>query len=206
MAERTLGVLLAGGAATRLRGEAKGLLALAPDRRVCDAALDALGATCDAVLVAANDPQAATWGLGHPQRRDATPGLGALGALRTALAAADAQGAARVLVMPWDAPFVTRALGAALLARLRDDPRCDVAVPVHDGRMEPLVSAWRPRALAACDAALAAGERAAHRFVASRPWVALEGEALAACGDPARLFVNVNTDDDLAWARQQVRP
>ncbi len=205
MTRAPLGVLLAGGAAARMGGRPKGLLALPDGTRLLDAPLAALTACCEVVALDTTDPRVRD-ALPALATVESTPGLGALGAIRTALAAAAARGADRVLACAWDMPGLTPALLAALHDALRADATRDVALPRHDGTFEPLCAAWRTRALARCDAAIAAGERAAHRVVASLRWHALEGAALAAIGDPARLLVNVNTDDDLRDAARLLAP
>jgi molybdopterin-guanine dinucleotide biosynthesis protein A len=181
-------------------GRAKGLLALAPGRRVLDAPLAALRATCAQVVVDSTDPRVHAALPDLEAVVDGTTGLGALGAIRTALAAAATRGADAVLACAWDMPGVTPTLLATLHEALVADDTVDVALPRHAGTLEPLCAAWRTRALAACDAAIADGTRAAHRFVATLDARVLEGAALEAVGDPMRLLVNVNTDDDLAGA------
>lgn len=199
MSRAPLGVLLAGGAATRMGGRAKGLLPLGTGR-VMDASLAALHAVCECVVIASNADDAATWAAGHEVVRDAVPGLGALGAIRTALVAGETHAAGTIVACAWDMPGVTATLLAACHDALVADDARDSVLPVHDGVLEPLCGAWRPRVRATCDAALAAGTRAVHAFVTSLRWHALTGEALASCGDAARLFLNVNTDDDLRVA------
>src|SRR5215218_3306938 len=107
---RCVGALMAGGTASRFGGMPKGL-AIIDGLRIADRALLALRGATDSQLVIANDERAARW---FPHDRivaDAEAGLGPLGGLRTALAAADG---AAVLVVAWDMPFVTSALLATL--------------------------------------------------------------------------------------------
>lgn len=189
------GVLLAGGTGSRFGSVAKGLTPFA-DARVCDAALRALHDSCDTVVIAANDPAAAQWFPGLRIVRDATPHLGALGALTTALHAA---GDATVVVCAWDLPLVE----ARVLQALADvvDAGAPACVPVHaDGQPEPLVAAYAPACAREAARLLAEGERAAQALctaVAGVPWpIATHLQP----DDAQRIFHNVNTRDDLARA------
>jgi molybdopterin-guanine dinucleotide biosynthesis protein A len=58
-----------------------------------------------------------------------------------------------------------------VLDALAGAPDAQVAVPVVDGRPEPLHSAWRPSAVEAVDLALDAGERAVHAVIGRLPVV-----------------------------------
>ncbi len=193
------GVLLAGGAGTRFGGAFKGLLPLGQER-VADGALRALIQVCDDVVIAANDAAADDWFPGHRVVRDREPGLGALGALDTALRAANER---NVVVCAWDMPFVTAALLTALIATVDAGASC--CVPVHaDGSHEPLCAAYSPQCAATVSTLLVSGERAAHAIVdavhGSRWSIAEELSPDVA----ARTFFNVNTPDDLrraeSWA------
>ena len=195
MSRPCVGVLLAGGDATRFAGAPKGLARIG-GVRIADRALAALGAVTRQQLVIANDPSAPDWFPGCRVVADLAPGCGPLGGLATALRAADG---APVLVVAWDMPFVP----ATLLAALREEGEREGAsvVPVHGvaDRAEPLCAYYRPEAIAVCDALLAGGERRARALHAALPGArTLRDAALERHGDPSYLFTSVDSAARLA--------
>lgn len=94
---------------------------------------------------------------------DPRQGEGPLGGLVTALEVARSD---VVVVLACDLPRVTGQAVSAVLAGLGDD--ADVAIPLVDGRLQPLLAAWRrPPALAALVPAFDSGERAIWRAMAT---------------------------------------
>lgn len=195
--EPVRGAILAGGGATRMGGAAKGLLEVGGRRildRLVDAFLEAQG--CLPVLVA-NAPDATSWRNDLRVVPDLRSGGGSLGGLYTAVKETPAP----VVCVAWDMPFVPAAL-IRLLSEGLD--RADVCIPASGGRrgMEPLCAGYGPACGPAMAQALDRGDLRAIAFhEAVRVHVVADGELRQALGgDPARLWFNVNTADDLVRA------
>jgi molybdopterin-guanine dinucleotide biosynthesis protein A len=192
---RVAGAVLAGGGATRFEGRPKGLVRVGGARildRLVDVFGEALGA---APLLVANAPDAPTW---RPDLRvvaDVRPGMGSLGGIYTAVVEAPAP----VVCVAWDMPFVTPGLVRALADGLAE---WDAFLPESDGRrgVEPLCAAYGPACAVAIAASLDAGDLRAIGFHRAVRVGRLPLEAVRRLGDPARLFFNINTPDDLARA------
>lgn len=196
-APRVTGVILAGGQATRYGGKPKGLERVA-GRRIVDRVADALRQVTDDLLLVANDPDASTWLPGVRVVADLRPGLGSLGGIHAAVAGA---GGAAALVVAWDMPFVP----ASLLARLRAlGEHADVAVPESDSKrgLEPLCAYYGPACRAAIERRLDAGDRRVIAFYDDVRVARLAAGDVARHGDPALMFLNVNTPDDLLIAER----
>lgn len=132
-----------------------------------------------------------------PSLRSLTDGPGAGPAAGIFGAAAALPGRA-LLVLACDLPEVPEVLLAALAA----EERADWAVPRWECGLEPLCARYGPRALERLAARVAAGRYAPHEL-AGEPDLEirfLEGPALAAFGEPARLFLNINSPEDLERA------
>lgn len=189
------GAILAGGGATRYGGLPKGLERVGGTRildRVAAAFVEAFGTL---PLLIANDPAAPTWRPDLTVIRDLHPGAGALGGLLTAVAA----GPEPVVCAAWDMPFVS----AALLKRLAEGlATADAVLPASGGPrgVEPMCAAYGPACRAAIESAVAAGDLRAIAFHSAIRASILPADAVAAFGDPAVLFFNVNTPDDLTRA------
>lgn len=188
------GVIMAGGAATRFGGRAKGLERVG-GMRIIDRVAGALRDTTDELLLVANEPGAAAWLPGVRVERDVLEGQGSLGGLHAALHHAGMA----VLVVAWDMPFVS----PPLLARLRqhgDD--ADAVLPESDSRrgVEPLCAFYGPACLPAIERAITAGDRRMIGFLDDVRAHRLPADEVRAYGDPAWMFMNVNAPDDLARA------
>ncbi len=189
------GALIAGGQASRLGGRPKGLEVVGGVRildRLVAVFEEALGAP---PLLIANAPEAPSW---HPGLRvvpDLKPGMGALGGIYTAIVVAPAP----VVVAAWDMPFITAPLLLALADGLRD---ADLCVPESGGPrgVEPLCAAYGPACAPAIAASLEAGDLRAVGFHDRMKVGILSTTRVRTLGDPAALFFNVNTADDLAEA------
>jgi molybdopterin-guanine dinucleotide biosynthesis protein A len=189
------GAILAGGGATRFGGKPKGLERVGGERildRLAAAMQDALGR---APLLVTNAPEAAGW---RPDLRvvaDLRPGIGALGGIHTAVVEAPAP----VVCVAWDMPFVSASLIRRLAEGLRDH---DAVVPRSGGPagIEPLCAAYGPACREAIEANLDAGDLRALGFHGRIRLGILPFAEVAREGDPAFLFFNVNTADDLAQA------
>lgn len=146
-------------------------------------------------LLVANAPAAPAWRTDLRVVTDARPGMGSLGGIHTAVLAAPAP----VVVAAWDMPFVSAALIRALAAGLQD---ADACLPQSDGPrgVEPLCAAYGPACGPAIAAALASGDLRAIGFHDRIKVGILSTMQIRALGDPATLFFNVNTVDDLAEA------
>jgi molybdenum cofactor guanylyltransferase len=193
------GVLLAGGNATRFGGGPKGLQAFS-GRRLADAALDALSSTCGEVIIATNAADAASWFPPHRVVRDSGDARGGLAALHTALTAAAPR---NVLVCAWDMPFVHTTLLRALQQMVSDG--ASAAVPTHaDGVREPLCAAYSASLMQHATCLMQAGVRAAYRLTADRPETAWAINEHLSSSDAARIFLSVNTPNDLAHASQWI--
>jgi len=189
-----VGVILAGGGATRFGGQPKGLQVV-DGARIIDRVAGALREAADELLLVANDPDAHTWLPGVHTAADVRRGEGALGGLHAALA--HAAGAA-VLVVAWDMPYVSGGLLRAL--RTLGEHGADAALPesTTSGRgVEPLCAWYGPACLAAIARRLDSGDRRAVSFLDDVRAVTLAATEVAQWGDPARTFFNVNTPDDL---------
>lgn len=197
-ADRPVAVVLAGGLARRMGGGDKTLRPLA-GRALLAHVLDHIRPQVGALALSANGDAArfAPWGL--PVLTDPLPGnLGPLAGVLAGMRWAAALGAADLLSVPGDTPF----LPADLLARLAAARRAGgapIACAASLGRTHPVIALW-PTALAdTLEAALRQGERATGR------WAAAQGLAVAAFdapgGDP---FFNVNNPADLAAAGKQL--
>lgn len=191
------GAILAGGGATRFEGRPKGLERVGGVRildRLVECFLAALGTP---PLVVANHPDAAAWRPGLRVVADLQPGLGAIGGLQTAVALAPAP----VVAVAWDLPFVTAPLLRALATGL---PGYDVYLPASGGPRgrEPLCAAYGPGAGPAIAAALATGDHRAVGFHDRVKVGILSLDRVRQFGDPATLFFNVNTAEDLREAER----
>jgi len=187
--------VIAGGRATRMGGVPKGLLEVG-GRRILDRLVDECRAGFGALpLLVANAPDAATWWPGLRVVPDATPEGGVLAGLQSAVLEAPAP----VVCVAWDMPFVPAALLAALAEGLEGHDAC---LPASGGRrgVEPLCAAYGPACAGPISEALARGDLRAIAFHGGIRVRTLPEEQVRRYGDPARLFFNVNTADDLALA------
>ncbi|HWG54090.1 MAG TPA: molybdenum cofactor guanylyltransferase [Gemmatimonadaceae bacterium] len=196
MSAECAGVILAGGQASRYGGRAKGLERVG-GVRVIDRVARALAAVTDRLLLVANDPAASSWLPDVPVAGDVYPGSGSLGGIHAALVHAHAP----AIVVAWDMPFVP----AGLLAELRTlGEAADVAVPESDSRrgLEPLCAYYAPACIAPIARRLEAGELRVIGFYDDVRVARLAAASVRAYGDPARLFMNVNSPDELTLAER----
>lgn len=183
------GVILAGGRARRLGGREKwqlrvgGLTVL--ERQL--AAFHAVGVPVALVV----DRPGRVLDPPCPIIVDRWPGTGPLGGLATALAE---PGAAPVIALACDLPFITPAFLALLMASLEDH---DAAVPRDGDRWHPLAAAYATRAGRVFAEAIERGDRAIWRTLGALDVVTLDRGVLGAVDPGGRLLVNFNTPADL---------
>ena len=190
------GVILAGGQATRYGGLPKGLERVAGER-VIDRVANVLAQTTDELLLIANDASASTWLPGVRVERDVRPGFGSLGGILSGVVHAGQP----ALIVAWDMPFVP----AGLLAALRDlgeRDHADAAVPESGSRrgVEPLCAYYTPACVAPIERQIDRGDLRVVGFYDDIRLARLDAELVRGFGDPERLFMNINTPDELALA------
>jgi molybdopterin-guanine dinucleotide biosynthesis protein A len=194
--ERCTGVILAGGAASRFGGEPKGLQHVG-GTRIIDRVAGVLSEATDSLLLIANDPAASDWLPDVPRAGDIITGQGSLGGIHAALVAAGSN----VIVVAWDMPFVP----ASLLRALRSAAEgADAVVPESGSKrgLEPLCAYYSPACVAPIERRLAADDRRVIGFYDDIRLVRLSHEDVARHGDPAIMFMNVNTPDELIIAER----
>ena len=192
------GVILAGGAASRFQGAPKGLEQVG-GRRIIDRVADALRDVTDELLLIANTEAAVRWLPGVRVAADSIVNQGGLGGIHAALAAARTS----VIVVAWDMPFVP----GSLLRQLRDlGADADAVVPESDSKrgLEPLCAWYTQACLQPIEKRLADGDRRVIGFYEDIRLARLPAEEVARHGDPAVMFMNVNTPAELIHAERHV--
>jgi molybdopterin-guanine dinucleotide biosynthesis protein A len=105
-----------------------------------------------------------------------------------------------VFVAAGDMPFLTSDLVTYLLGLLSE--RIRVVVPDFGGKLHPLCAAYEREVRPVVSAALDRGVRSLSGLLEGLPGVRYVGEEeLRRFGDPKLLLTNVNSPEDLAWAR-----
>jgi molybdopterin-guanine dinucleotide biosynthesis protein A len=197
-----LGALLVGGANRRYEGRPKALESVGGEP-IARRAVRALREAVDRVVLVANDAETYET-LGLETRADMRPGLGALGGIHTAVAWAEADGYRGALVAACDMPFLSSALLRRLAVRAAAD---EVVAPESDSRrgLEPLCAFYGVDCREAIEAALDRGKRQVISFFADVRLRVISRDEVAGFGDPAILFLNVNTPEDRARAEEAAR-
>jgi molybdopterin-guanine dinucleotide biosynthesis protein A len=164
-------------------------------RRIIDRVRAALEPAVDDLLLVANDPGGAAWLPGVRCEGDVLRDVGSVAGIHAALV----HGRGPVIVVAWDMPFVPTALFRAL--RETGDA-ADAAVPESDSRrgVEPLCAYYAPACIAAIEARVAAGDRRVVAFYDDVRVERIPAERVSAFGDPAVLFMNVNTPEERVLA------
>ena len=191
---RCTGVILAGGQASRYGGRPKGLARVA-GIRIIDRVAEVLASVTDDLLLIANDPDSGSWLPDVRREFDVRPAVGSLGGIHAALV--HARGPA--LVVAWDMPFVPPAL---LLELLAAGATADAAVPESGSRrgLEPLCGFYTPICVPAIERRLDADDRRVIGFFDDVHVARVSYDVVARHGDPAMIFMNVNTPEDLGLA------
>lgn len=184
------GLILAGGAGTRLGGADKALLELG-GRAVIDHVVDRLRPQLRWLAISANGDPARHARFGCPVLADEVTGRGPLCGVLRGLAWARALDAAWLLTVPGDTPF----LPPDLAARLRPGPSwARSATGLH-----PLVALWPT--CRANDLRAWLGAQPSGRVRAFGETIGMRAQDFDDAPDP---FHNINTQEDLAAARARV--
>lgn len=195
--------VLAGGASRRF-GAPKALARVGGARLVDRVADAARGALPEVVLIA-GDPEP-FGGMGLRTRPDVLPGAGALGGVHAALRWAAEEERPGALCLACDLPFLAPGLLRALVDRSRASG-ADAVVPESGGRrgVEPLCAFYSVACLPAVERMLDAGERRLVELLERVRTVRLPPEEVRRWGDPAVLFLNLNTPAEHARAERIAR-
>lgn len=184
------GVILAGGRATRMGGEDKGLLRVA-GRPMVEHVLRALRPQVSDLFINANRNLERYREFGVPVVSDFIDGYcGPLAGMASAMKVART---AYLLTVPCDSPFLSADLAARLhRGLLRDGAR--IAVADSGERLEPVFALLDRTLLPSLLAYLEAGERKIDRWYAQHPMTRVD------FADEPGMFHNLNTPEELAAA------
>ena len=195
-AEATLGLLLAGGRSTRMRGEDKALAKLCGQPLIAYA-WDRLAAQCAGIAVSVNHDPGRFAIFGAPLLPDdppeaAGPLAGVLAGLEHARAHTQAT---HVVSLPVDTPFAPRDLVSKLQAARRATG-AEIVTARSARRAHHVVALWSVELAAELRAALVGrGVRRVESFTSGRKTIQVDWPV----GDYDPFF-NVNTPEDLARA------
>jgi molybdopterin-guanine dinucleotide biosynthesis protein A len=167
-------------------------------RRILDRVASALLPVSSKLVLVSNDAAAGEWLPGVAVLADRVLGAGGLAGVDAALATGG-----DALVVAWDMPFVTAQVLEMIVARASATD-ANVVVPESESRFgfEPFCAFYSARAGPALSAFLAGGGRTPRDFLAKVPRVErLSMGEVRRLGDVRRMFLSVNSPDDLATAR-----
>jgi molybdopterin-guanine dinucleotide biosynthesis protein A len=193
-----LGVILAGGRATRMGGGDKGLR-LVGGRRLMDHVIDRLAPQCGAMAINANGDPARLAEFGLPVLPDSLADHpGPLAGVLAGLDWAAGQGATAIVTAAADTPFFPTDLVARLMAGAGPSGLCLAASPDETGRVQrhPTFGLWPVALRDDLRAALTGGLR---KIVI---WTDVHGAGQAVFeSTPFDPFFNVNTPEDIETAQ-----
>lgn len=196
-----LGVILAGGRATRMGGGDKGLLPLGPSR-ILDHVIARLAPQCAALALNANGDATRFAEFGLPVLPDGVGGHpGPLAGILAGMDWGAQQGAPAIVTAAADTPFVPRDLVARLTESAAPNGLCLAASPDAAGtlRRHPTFGLWPVASRDDLRAALTAGMRKVSDWADQHE--AGTAAFQRAAGDP---FFNINRPDDLETALRQM--
>ena len=194
-------MILAGGRATRMGGGDKPLMTL-NGQSLLAMILARLAPQAGPLALNANGDPARFDGFGLPVVADGVAGLpGPLAGVLAAMDWAASLGAARVVTVAGDTPFLPPDLVAGLL-RAAGPAGLAIAAGRDDAglREHPVIGLWPVALRADLRARLAAGDRRVRGFSGAHGAAVAEWDARG--GDP---FRNINTPEDLARAEAEAR-
>jgi molybdenum cofactor guanylyltransferase len=189
------GVILAGGKATRMGGEDKGLIELA-DYPMVKYVLDALEPQVGRVMINANRNQDIYTHYGYPIINDEFEGFcGPLAGMASSLRIVETQ---FMVTVPCDSPFIPKNLVQRLYVQLLQN-NADISV-VHNGeRMQPVFNLMKSSLLDSLLTYLEQGERKIDK------WFENHQLAITDFSDQADAFINVNTKEDLVSIESRLK-
>lgn len=199
MAERPLnacGVILAGGQSSRM-GTNKALLEIGGETLI-ERLARRFSTWFEQVVVVTNTPELYGF-LGLPMAGDRTPGLGPLGGLEAGLSASRFD---RTFFSACDMPFVSEGLVRFMVEQAAEHA---IVVPRIAGEYEPMHAVYSRSLLPAITANLDSRRLKLLSIYAGARIRIVEEPEVRTFGDPARLFFNCNTPDDLERARNWER-
>ncbi len=174
-------------------GEPKALLSFG-GRPLVQHIVETLETVFAGCLVVTSTPERFAF-LGRRTVGDVFPEGGSLGGIYSGLAAA---GTPAALCVACDMPF----LSAGLLADLASyPPGAAGGLPEAAGGSQPLHAVYGRACLPAMERRLRAGQLRIVDFLQEVSVLTVGESRVREFGDPARLFMNLNTPDDLAQAR-----
>lgn len=183
------GLVLAGGASTRMRSD-KAVLEY-HGRPQLPWAFDLLSKLCAATFISVRpdqreDPTRAA----YPQIVDRQPGIGPIAGISAALLA---HPKAAWLVLACDLPFVTQQTLQHLISCRAPQKIATAYRSAHDGLPEPLCAIWEPAAQEAVLAYLATGKQCPRKFL-------INSDAALLDLPQAQALDNVNTREEFSAA------
>jgi molybdopterin-guanine dinucleotide biosynthesis protein A len=187
------GVVQAGGQSTRMGGRPKALMELG-GQRIIERVVRAVEASVDDLLVVTNTPESYAF-LGLPMVPDAFPNSGSLGGIYSGLKAASGDA---VFTVACDMPFLSSEVIRLVLDRAGEG---DVVIPLVGGQYETLHACYHKRCLVPMEERLRQGQLKIIGFFDRVQVVTIDEAEIRRRADPAVVFMNVNTPDELARAR-----
>jgi len=190
---KVTGVIQAGGRSVRMGGLPKALMDVG-GRRIVERVADVLGQVTDDLLLVTNTPELYAF-LGLPMVGDVFPDGGSLGGIYSGLRAAPGDAAFTVAC---DMPFLSPAVARLVTGRA---PEADVVVPRTGPHYETLHACYGRACLGPMERRLRERQLKITGFWDEVRVRAIPEEEIARVADPAVVFSNVNTPEELERAR-----
>ncbi len=190
---RITGVIQAGGKSSRMGGRPKALMEVG-GRRIIDRVTRVVRAVADDVVIVTNTPELYA-SLGLLMVPDVFPDHGSLGGIYSGLAAASGQVAFTVAC---DMPFLLPDVARLVTSRAA---QADVVIPKVGEQLETLHACYAKSCLGPIEARLRAGQLKIMGFFDQVRVLTIPETEVARFRDPALVFMNVNTPEELERAR-----
>jgi molybdopterin-guanine dinucleotide biosynthesis protein A len=190
---RITGVVQAGGKSTRMGGEPKALIDLG-GRRIVERVVAAIAPVVDDVLVVTNTPEHYAF-LGLPMVADVFPDHGSLGGIYSGLKAATG---AAAFTVACDMPFLRADVARVVIAHAGE---ADVVIPRLGEQLETMHALYAKACLPHIEERLRAGRLKIVGFFDDVRVLEIPEDEVRRIADPEIVFMNVNTPDELARAR-----
>ena len=194
---RITGVVQAGGRSMRMGGAPKALIELG-GRRIVERVVAAITPVVDDVIIVTNTPELYGF-LGLPMVSDVFPEHGSLGGIYSGLKAA---GGDVAFTVACDMPFLRADVARLVTDRAGD---ADVVIPRVGEQLETMHASYAKTCMPAIEARLRAGRLKIIGFFDDVRVVEIAEADVRRLGDPDIVFMNVNTPDELARARDVAR-